>query len=238
MSTAIDFSSFNLHQVTFELRYNDSYILWDRAGALWSKIQTKWPKLTILNIAPSVNKFRIEDKYDLSVEINKSHIMNIKPSNNLDSFIEDAKVFLTEVLEELNVTHLTRIGLRLIYEKKYPDKKAASEAMLLTKLLKIPEGRYFAIDGISLLPKYSIAIEGESKGVRISLSAQEKTIDFDSPPGINELPSLHLTKSELIYDIDYYTIATTSVGQFNIKEWLTQAYHIVRRDSKSFLSES
>ena len=36
-------------------------------------------------------------------------------------------------------------------------------------------------------------------------------------------------------DIDYYTIATTGVGQLHIGEWISQVAHLVRRDGKAFL---
>lgn len=44
-----------------------------------------------------------------------------------------------------------------------------------------------------------------------------------------------MTKYEVIYDIDYYTIKTVSRGQFNVKDWIEQAYHLIKRDSKNFM---
>jgi hypothetical protein len=101
--------------------------------------------------------------------------------------------------------------------------------------MSIPEGKFFSIEGKVRLPKCTILLESDSIAVRIGLEARERKIDFDALPGVEELKSLHIEKQELVYDVDYYTVASVSVGQLDLKEWIKQSYHLIKRDSRSFM---
>ena len=74
-------------------------------------------------------------------------------------------------------------------------------------------------------------------GVRAVLEARDKKIDFESQPSMEEVQSIHIVKHEVVYDIDYYTLANVSTGQLNVTEWIDQAYHMVKRDSRFFFGD-
>jgi len=86
-----------------------------------------------------------------------------------------------------------------------------------------------------LAPQCSFRWEGESIGIRVLLAAQDKKIDLDVGPGVEEITPVHLEINELLLDIDYYTLKSTKKGQLDIKEWISQAYHLIKRDSKVFM---
>lgn len=102
-------------------------------------------------------------------------------------------------------------------------------------MIGIPSGKHFNIEGQVLMPTYSLRWEGESTGVRVNLTAQNKTIDLNVNPGVEEITPVHVERSEVVYDIDYYTLKNTKKGQLNVREWISQAYHLVKRDSNVFM---
>ena len=85
------------------------------------------------------------------------------------------------------------------------------------------------------MPQYSLIWEGESTAVKLNISVQNKKIDLDIEPGIEEISPVHIERHEMSYDIDYYTLQNTLRGQLNITEWLSQAYHVIKRDHKNFI---
>jgi hypothetical protein len=238
MTSQINFMDLKLTQATFEVRYDNSYFLWDRAGVIWTKITSLWPDLKIERIEPSITTFKLENKYQLSVNLDKAYIVDLKPSSSLKEFMEKANDFIRLISQTLEIINFTRIGFRLIYIKNFPDKYAAANSLLSTKMMIAPEGRQFNIEGKAFLPKYSLVWEGDSSGARILLEVRDKKIDFEAHPAIEELNSIHIEKHELVYDVDYYALAKVSIGQLNIKEWLDQIYHLIKRDSKTFLGGS
>jgi hypothetical protein len=66
---------------------------------------------------------------------------------------------------------------------------------------------------------------------------QDRKIDFEASLPIEGIKPIHLEKHILIFDLDYYTVAKVSVGQLNVKEWLSQNYRVLRRDSGNFLGD-
>ena len=237
MDTKINFLDLKLRQAVLELRYDNVFELWDRAGTLWTKYSSMWPDLKPGKIEPSDTTFLLENQYDLAVKLDKAHIMDYKPSSNLDKFIERSDSFTKLVSKTLEILFFNRIGFRLIYTKAFSDKLLAANAVTSTKNIHVPEGRHFNINGKVFLPGYSIVWEGESAGIRISLKAQDRKIDFEAPPSVAEIESIHLEKHELLYDVDYYTLGKVAIDQLNLKDWIQQIYHLIRRDSNYFLGD-
>ncbi len=234
----LNLQDFKLTETVFEVRYDNAYLLWDRAGEIWSKVSSMWPDLKIEKVEPSIITFRLENKYQLSVNLDKAHIIDAKPSSSLNEFMEKADNFLKLVIQILQIKNLIRVGFRLVYIRDFNDKFEAADSLLSTKKLLVPSGRQFGIEGKVTLPRYALVLEGASTAVRVLLEVRDKKVDFDPPPNIEELSPVHLEKHELVYDVDYYTLGKLSIGQLNIKEWLGQIYHLVKRDSKYFLGGS
>lgn len=235
MKNLLNLSSFKLNQATMEIRFDNAYILWDRAGLVWSKASSNWANLKMNKAEPMMTTFIIDDRYELSVKLDKAHIIDLAPSSSLKEFMANAEFFVTLVADTLDITEFTRLGFRLTFYKKFHDKVEAADSLISTKIMSVPSGKHFNIKGKVLMPKYSLIWEGESTATRVLLSAQDKKINLDVTPGVEEIKPVHVEWSEIVYDIDYYTLKNTKKGQLNIKEWLSQAYHLVKRDSNVFM---
>jgi len=239
MSSSIDFSNLKLTSATIEIRYDNAYILWDRSGMIWSKASQAWLGLKTTQAEPNVSRFIINDRFDVMVSLDRSHLIDTKPTSSLKEFIEYAPIFLNLVMDSLEINKIERIGFRLIFKKYFKDKDMAANAIVSSKMMNVPTGKYFNIQGKVLSPVYSLVWEGESTAAKVTLKAADTKIDFNVPSGLeDEIPPVHLTKYEVLYDIDYYTINAVSRGQFNVKDWIEQAYHLIKRDSKNFIGLS
>jgi hypothetical protein len=234
MQKSIDLSNLKLTQATMEIRFQNAYILWDRTGLVWSKASSEWPNIKMGKADPMVTTFTLDDRYEIALKLDRAHLVDMQPSSSLKELMENSEIFVNLVADCLDITEFTRLGFRLIFSKKFQDKTEAANALILTKVMSVPIGKHFNIEGQVLMPEYSLKWEGESTGVRVKLSAQDKKIDLNVVPGVEEITPLHIQHSEIVYDIDYYTLKNTKRGQLNVKEWISQAYHLVKRDSKVF----
>ncbi len=234
-SITMNLSQLKLNQATLEIRYENAYLLWDRAGHIWSNANSTWAKISMMQAKPMITSFIINDRFEMAVKLDRAHFIDMKPSSGLEEFIENTKQFIDLVSKILDISEYERLGFRLIYSKKFNDKVSAADSLISTKLMKVPEGKHFNIEGSILLPQYSLVWEGKSTAIRALLTARDETIDLAVSPGIEEVSPVHIEKHEFIYDLDYYTLDTVSYGQLNIKEWISQAYHLIKRDSRVFL---
>jgi hypothetical protein len=67
------------------------------------------------------------------------------------------------------------------------------------------------------------------------MRAEGRKFDFDPPPNVRELSPIHNEIFGASFDIDYYTLANVSIGQFRAQEWVSHVLHLVRRDAGAFL---
>lgn len=235
MPSKLELSHLKLSQATLEIRYDNAYILWDRTGLVWSEVSSIWSDLKMVEAKPMVSTFILNDRFELAVKLDRAHFIDMKPTSSLKEFIELSEIFIDLVSKSLEIKKFGRLGFRLIYNKQFPDKITAANTLISTKIMAGPQGKHFNIEGKILLPKYSLFWEGESTAIHVTLAAQDKKIELDISPEIEEVSAIHIEKHEVIFDIDYYTLCTVSKGQLDIKEWISQAYHLIKRDSKVFM---
>lgn len=231
----MDLNDFVLERSIFQFRYSPSYLLWDNAGVLWNDAQIKWPKLKIKRGEPNVTAFTLDNKYDIAVAPESASVVCHFPSSDLADFIDKAAYFVGATTARLVIHEYSRVGLRLLYRRTYADKESATSGLLESKLLNLSEGPHFGIKGFFSFPEFAIRWEGESVGVALRLRAEGRKIDFDPPMEAPELQPIHEEKFGLLYDIDYFTNGTLTVGQFRTQDWIKNALHLVRRDSRKFL---
>lgn len=234
----LTFDQLTLKQATIEIRYDNAYLLWDRSGLVWSEITKERPSAKMVKAEPMVSAFTLDDRFELTVTLDKAHLVDHTANSSLKEFTELAGTFIDIVTKSLEINKFTRIGFRVIYNKYFENKFAAADALMSTKLLSGPEGKHFNIQGKISMPTYSLVWEGESTALRAVLTARNKKIDFDVTPGLEELSSVHIEKPEVVYDVDYYTLSHILKGQFNTRDWITQAYHLIKRDSKVFMARN
>jgi hypothetical protein len=230
----MDISEMKLGKGIFEFKYNQSLLLWDRAGTVWTEMKMEWPKLEARNIEPSRGAFVEEGKKEFHVELDKSHVVMLYPQNTLRDFIDIVKLFLPLISKQLEINEFTRLGLRLIYKKEFTSIDDAIDVLLKGKVLSLPTGKQFGIDGQFKHPEYAIRYEGKTQGVIIRVKSESIKYEFNPPFGM-PFEALKDEKHFNTFDIDFYSTAIITRGQLNIEEWINQALHMIKRDYKPYL---
>lgn len=231
----LELSSFEFESIIFEARYSHAYLHWDRAGAIWTEANSKWPNLKMASVDPTKTAFTLPEGYLLTITLENMVCAAYHQDKDLDGYIDVLKDFVELTTRYLEISDFSRIGLRLTYFKEYPDQEAASKALLSTNLLRLPEGKQFGIDGNATHPEYAIRWESKNRGATVRIKAEGRKLDFEAPLNIKELKSVSILKNGLTVDVDYYTLATVSVGQFRAEDWVNNSQHLIKRGIGSFL---
>ena len=136
--TELNLSQFKLRRAILEVRHPNAYQLWDRAGDLWREATHRWGGLDLLEAQPGSTVFRHDAKRtELSAQLKKTNIVSHYP-DNFDDFVEMATDFLNITKNTLEIYEYERVGLRLLYYNSFPDKAAASNAVIALDLMKVP----------------------------------------------------------------------------------------------------
>ncbi len=229
-------SEFTLQKAILEVRYEPAYLHWDRAGSIWQTLSQQWRGLEMSSVEPNATIFKWKNMYDFGVRIERATVTVHFPGPTLGD--EEYKVFdnfIQVVSSTLEFGEFSRIGFRAIFEKLYTSEKDASAELAELGILKPPAGKHFGISGDLTILSFDARWEGEELGSRVRVGTNKEEIDFDPPPGIDGLKPLHTSRINIMYDVDYFTTASTSVGQFKPLIWLPSAMQVIRRDAKDFL---
>lgn len=232
---SLDLSSFKKKSVTFEFRYEPAYLLWDRAGAVWSNLKQYWADLQVIDAKPNLTSFRAGEEFALEIGIDKAHITSfgLKHSDITEPFEQ----FLYIVRKTLELKTYSRLGYRVIYEKKFRNKEDSTQQFKDMGIVNFPQGQLFNIAGNIYNPELSYRWEDEIIGLRVLIKSVVQNVKFDAPPEIEELKTIDIENNLLVIDFDYYTKAATTPGQIKLSDWIKQIVHYINRDSKYFLGK-
>ncbi len=232
----MNISEFTLQKTILEVRYEPAYLHWDRAGSMWQTASEEWRGLELSSAEPSATVFKWKNMYDFSVRLERANVTVHFPGSTVEH--EGYKVFdkfIQVVSSALEIDEFSRIGFRSIFEKPYASEKDATAALTELGILKPPAGKHFGVSGDLTILSFDARWEGAELGSRVRVGTHKEDIDFEPPPGLDELKSLHLSRHKIVYDVDYFTTASTSVGQFKPLTWIPSVMQVIRRDAKDFL---
>lgn len=228
-------SEFVLQRALLEIRYDPAYLHWDRAGELWRTAAKQWPGLKNTKAEPNSTAFKWKNRYEFGALVERAHVSSTYPQEFLDEFYEVIDVFIGFVVGTLEIENFNRIGFRIGFIKKYESLQEAIASFIDLGLLDVPEGKQFGIDGSIVSPSYQVGWEGDELGVTVRVNVVTEKVDFDVSPGLRDIKSVHYEDYTLVYDVDYHTTASTSVGQLKPLEWAKSIMRVVRRDAANYL---
>lgn len=233
----MNISHLKLTSISFEMRYEPAFALYDDSGKIWSGVRRKWPNLKPVEAQPNSSKFVVNDEAELGILIDKSHV--IWPGSKFDSkkFSEYAEFVTAITTGTLDVTKFTRLGLRQIFIKRFPNAKEANDAIFESGLLKVPDATLFGVDGQLKNAEFGFRNETDSVGWYAKIFARSRKFNLEPPLGDEDIPKIDEEFFEVVFDVDYYTIATTAAGKFKADDWVSQGQRLIRRDSKHILGE-
>lgn len=234
---SLNLSHFSLVKVSFEIRYDNAYLFWDKAGHIGEASKSLWPKIKIVSGEPGKVAFKIENKYLIQVELGKAFIIAYKPHSSLKDYIEMAENLEAIVRKELGISIYTRLGFRPFYYKKYAKSEDATKDLLDIKKTHYPTGKHFNIEGKPTKANHILRWEADKIGLLIQLTSEGQKYEFEPPMEADEITPISIERNGILFNIDYYTLGSINVNQLNVTDWIKNAYHLIKRDSKVFLEK-
>jgi hypothetical protein len=234
----MELSDFTLQRLVFEVRFDEPALrLWDRAGQLWSEAKAKMPDLNMQRAEPNATRFRVRDKWDISVHLERFNVVRALPGRSIDEFARVCEDFNDTVERVLQIGKYKRLGLRSIYWRRLKDKAAVAAEIRRVSLLNLPQGKFFGVSPDLVTPEYSIRYQDDVNGALVQIRAEDGNLNVDLPIEAldGDLKSIEQKSFHMTLDVDYYTHAEVEVGQYRPRSWIENAAQVVRRDVRHFI---
>jgi hypothetical protein len=230
-------SQFKMKEVVFQVKFRESFYLFDRTGRIIEELRKIWPNIKVNSAEPKTSTFLVGNEYLLRIELDRATIVAYDPKPSLDEFIQSAHSFEEIVRIALEYNEYKRVGFKPLYLKDYPDNDAATKDIVSSLGLKVPEGKHFNIEGTVPYITIESKWEDEFTGIRSELRSQERKWEVIPPMGSEGIEPKKIISTGIKYSPDYYTIKPVSTGKLNVKKWIETAFHLIKRDSKAFLEK-
>jgi hypothetical protein len=229
---------FDLKRATIEVRYSKTFLFWDQVGTFWTKMEEKWPNLINTEANPVKTAFRLDlnCSYELVAELEAARIIAHNPKANLDEFKEIARFFFPTLSQLMKIQNFNRIGFRLQHFLKKASFVESIELVKRTNIYHLPSGPVFRLDTKDAWAEIAINLKNENFGVRIRFGPQTRNLKVDPPLGF-DLEPINREEHGVLFDIDYFTIASVDIDQIEFLDWISAAHHLIKRDSQPFLRE-
>lgn len=212
-----------LESITFELRFNNLYRLWDKVGTIWADLVARHSELVVSGVQPNQQIFEMTN-VQVTLELGLFRV--IGRGKECEEKVSIVSSDLFEILDRhLKPPSFTRAGFRIIKSKGF---NTTQEAMAFGdwEIDSIDRFRIGENVGFSSSRRY----EGETKGLLATLKTEEKQINVNVP--WEAAPYLKPYKEKKIYvvaDADYYTIGVIDRDAFEVNTWMRQARRQVQR---------
>lgn len=232
---SISFADFRPVGLAFEVRYPDSFLLWDRAGQIARELQARYSISRLTSAEPGKIVFVYKRTYELTWQLDRLIVVDHRPATPIDEFYRVCEDCFNIAVDVLEISELKRVGFRPGFAKKFASRQDAAAALLATDVIHIPEGKQFNVEALQTFPEYAVRHEGEKFGYSLKISVQSVKYEFEPPPQW-EAVDLKLTdEHRIMFDVDWFTLAPMPVGAMSVTDWLSQIMHAIRRDADRYL---
>jgi hypothetical protein len=138
---SIDLNDFTPISAVFELRYAPQFLIWDRSGALWTRIAGTFPAIAVKEAEPNKVLVRLEENVDAAVGAERTIFTVRKPNSGFDRLKAVAGAVVPAMIDLFEIDQFTRFGLRLVFGKRFPDRYAAADYLKARVPVPQPPGR-------------------------------------------------------------------------------------------------
>jgi len=234
----VKIEDFVLERVTIEVRYPKTFLFWDHVGTFWTGIEKDWPTITDVEADPAKTVFRLdpESSYELVAELAAARIVAHSPKGNLDELKKVAANFFTRLCELMNIQYFNRVGFRLIFFLSKDSFAESKDLVNQAALVQLPAGRALGLDMEGAWTETAVLLASEDLGARIRLAPRTRNLDVTPPLGFG-LERIKREEHGVLFDVDYYTMSLVDIAQIEFQDWISNAYHLIKRDSEKFLAK-
>jgi len=229
----MNFADFLIRQLTFEVRYDDSHLIWDVAGRITRELLDIWPGLKLEEGKPNQQVLKGQ-KLQVQTGIRTSHVMLFHPKTvvqHSEQIASTLKVW-TSFLE---LNKLTRIGTRTIFTKEYKSEEEADKAVVELNLVRVPEGPVFNCHSGPTQMGLNVRWNDDLTTTYLSIGSERRVYEIDGPADFYD-EAKKVTKNACLIDIDRATLKPLELSKFDVRQWLEGVQHVQSRDIPKFLA--
>jgi hypothetical protein len=230
-------SQFRRRTISFELRFNHAYHIWDRSGAIWLKVGGLFKKMDLQSANPGQVVFIADDRYTLNVSIDKLIFVD-----NLFSSGDEYQSVFTDcagiALSLLDVPVINRVGTRINISSPRKDLEEAQRDMCAFNLLKVPGRKLFDTEPKVVSPTFRIEVNDGELGYTVQINAQTRKVELAPAPDVKDMgvEAFNKTRHEILFDVDFYTMKAVAVDTFSVAKWLERCARELNRDAEVILN--
>jgi hypothetical protein len=220
----LDLDEFVIQVLTFELRFENAYLLWDRAGEMASRFIDHDPAIRFVTAQPHQQIFETDDLHIVS-ELASLRVSSRGP-NALKQLMDFGEVLALTTREVLRINTFTRVGFRNISRKVFPDRKTAVQT-----LSHVSESFGETTDDWERVGMHlSDRLESESRGFSATIKVEQQEVNLTIPwEASNRIDFKKQKEAVGILDSDYYTIGSVDHDAFNAETWIKFANRTVNQ---------
>ncbi|MGA3308581.1 MAG: hypothetical protein ABSD08_08200 [Xanthobacteraceae bacterium] len=232
----LNLSQFKLQRAVLEIRYAQSFLVWDHAGVVWQQLRTPFPEIKLRTAQPNQQTLSLSKKLTAQVALESSNLTAYSPISDAEPFAEACMSFFPLVLKQLEISNLTRIGYRSFFQKSFETKQAASEFGFEQLPYLRRKGKHFNIDGESRDPELALRWEGDATGILVRLQTIQQKLEADVPADFESVESINVERYVVVLDLDYYAHGNTSAAKFQPRALIESWSRLIRRDVEGFFN--
>jgi hypothetical protein len=232
----LQLSQFKLYRAVFEIRYIQSFLVWDHAGVAWHQLRMSFPELKVRSAQPNQQAFSLSKSMAASAGLEMTNLTAYLPAAEPEQFGTACGFFFPPIIKQLDISNLTRVGYRVTYRKVFETKEAAAEFAFAQAPDMRRSGKHFNIDGRSLDLDVGSRWEGETTGIFVRLQTDEQRLDVDIPPEFEGVESFHVQRYGVALDLDYYAHGNTAAAKLEPRALIENWSRLIRRDVEGFFN--
>ena len=224
---------FKTSSITCEVRHREAYMIYDRTGRIVESLRDSFTDVSVTSASPPQTDFR-SNEGNFTILLGASRL-TCPPNTKPESFAKYCADFFNTALDQLNVTVLTRIGLRHILRKESKTLDESKETLASMPLLNPKLTKRFNISR----PPLEIMLKWEDGEIGAMVRLRAETAEFKVTTAPAELQEEVRTFEKKIHgltlDVDYYTVAPVEREQWNPAEWVSEKLRIIRKEADGIL---
>lgn len=233
-TTMLDIDDFVPFSVTCELRFKNAYLIFDRTGKILEDLREHFTELEISSASPQQTGFTAEEG-TFSLEVGACRFTSSKVDGTGEVFAKQCKLFFGTVVQQLNVTVFTRIGLRYIARKEFKTDEEAKASLASLALANLGPTKRFNISENPIETVFRW--EDKDLGVLFRMKAETTIVKVSVPPELRaSVPPFDKKIIGITLDVDYYTVASVDREQWEPDEWVRQKLRMVRKEAEAILA--
>lgn len=229
----LEFAQFKLTRLVLELRFDAAYLLWDRAGAIFTRLALMWPGTKLAEANPAQQVLKGENIH-LVTSLQSVRLILFRPTTIMQraaAIEQTVKVWV----EQLELQEFTRVGTRCLFNRSYESEEAANGASVEAALVATPRSPIFGFRTPVSATETVVVWKDQDLVTRLAIKPEHKRLQFSDVEDFPE-EKIDRTLHSVLIDFDHATAGKVDATKFRTQDWLKGVQHIIHRDMPRYLN--